>query len=67
MSISIEIESGTNPAWSVGGEMHSTSEVDKYFPGTTVSLNLQVMFLVSLKLDPTMMTLVPPWTGPYLG
>jgi hypothetical protein len=47
--------------------MHSTSDVDKYFPGTTVSLNLQVIFFVSLKFDPIKMTLVPPFTGPSLG
>ena len=44
----------------MGGAKHSISEVDKYFPGTTVSLNLHVMFLVSLKLEPIAITLVPP-------
>jgi hypothetical protein len=52
---------------SVAGEIHSISEVDRYFPGTTVSLNLHVIFPVSLKLDPIAMTLVPPLTGPSLG
>jgi len=35
--------------------------------GTTVSLNLQVMFPVSLKFEPTAITLVPPLNGPSLG
>lgn len=67
MSSSIAIESGTKPAWSEGGAKHSISEVDRNFPGTIVSLNLQVIFLVSLKFEPTAITLVYPLTGPSLG
>ncbi|TNV71402.1 hypothetical protein FGO68_gene1202 [Halteria grandinella] len=67
ISNSIAIERGTKPAWSFTGAKHSISEVDRNLPGTTVSLNLQVMFLVSLKLEPTAITLVPPPTGPSLG
>ena len=67
MSSSIAIERGTKPAFSEGGAMHSISEEERNLPGTTVSLNLQVMFLVSLKFEPTAMTLVPPLTGPSLG
>lgn len=67
MSISRETERDTYPGCGTGGEKHSISEVDKNLPGTTVSLNLQVMFLVSLKFEPIAMTLVPPATGPSLG
>lgn len=56
-----------NPVLSVGGEMHSISEVDRYFPWIVVSLNLHVMLPVSLKFDPIAITLVPPVTGPSLG
>lgn len=47
--------------------MHSISEELKNLPFTTVSLNLHVMFPVSLKFDPIAITLVSPLIGPSLG
>jgi|LauGreDrversion4_2_1035121.scaffolds.fasta_scaffold41622_5 hypothetical protein len=46
MSSSIATDKGTKPGFSLGGDMHSTSEDDKNFPGTTVSLNLHDRFYV---------------------
>lgn len=47
--------------------MQRISELDKYFPFTYILPNLQVMFPVFEKLEPTTFTFVFPLTGPYSG
>ena len=46
---------------------HAPFKVCEFLPQILFPLNLQVMFLVSLKFDPIAITLVPPVIGPYLG
>lgn len=40
------------------------SELEILVAGTVFSPNLHVMFPVSVKLDPTIVVLVPPLVGP---
>lgn len=44
-----------------------TSELERRLAGTMISPNLQVIFPVSVKLEPTTFTFVPPFVGPWFG